>query len=393
MQLSREIDALPLSAVSQIIQLANQAGWTDTLHLAGGEPRFDPPPKVLNAVTRANIEQWSKYSGFTGNADLLDAIVAKLKLINGIEATPENIIVTPGGSSALFTAIRAVIDHGSEVVLQDPCWEHYLSIVRLAGGTPKRFAMKRSGGREVPDLESLESALTPKTKAILLNTPLNPSGSVLLREDILGILDVAERHDIWVIVDEEYEAFVFGANTHLSPAALSDRVITLQSFSKSFALTGIRLGYAVAPVAAVDAMRRVSLYTHMYPPSPSQAIAVRALSTDLAGYLEKVRQHYEDKMERLFAHLSQIEGVTCERPQGGVYLFPELPRMHGRAASDVLINDYHLLCVPGEVAGSRGNNRVRFFIGVEDDVLDEAARRIRSYAARCAPVLAAPAFG
>ena len=332
MLVSNEVRSLPLSAVSQIIERATRQGWKDTLHLAGGEPRFSPPEMVYNAITRANLPAWSKYSGFRGNGDLIDAIRMKLRLINGIEAKEDSVIVTPGGSSALFTAIRAVCDHGAEVIVQDPCWEHYLSIVGMAGAKACRFKMDRVEGRETPNLESLKASITRNTRAILLNTPLNPSGSVMSRDELLAIIEIAEKNAIWLIVDEEYEAFVYGATKHISAGSLSDRVITLQSFSKSFSLTGIRLGYAVAPPVAMDAMRKVALYTHMYPPSPSQVIATQALMVDLPAYFEGVRKHYEQKMDRLFRQIVDIPGIECDRPQGGVYLFPLLPMERDRPA-------------------------------------------------------------
>jgi aspartate/methionine/tyrosine aminotransferase len=370
------VEGLPFSAVSRILSQAAAQGWSDALPLAGGEPRFPFPHGAMETLRSSDEDALTKYSPFTGQSDLLSAIRSKLKLFNNIDAHEENIICVPGGSAAIYNALMAVVDPGSEVIVSDPCWEHYISTIRLCGANPVRFRMAFTGSRYEVDMDSLRAAITPRTRAILLNTPLNPSGAVLRREEAEAILAEAHRHGIWVIVDEEYEAFLHDGNSLFSMGSIDPNVITLHSFSKTFALTGTRLGYVVAPARIIDLVRRVALYTHMYPPAPSQRMALGALSGDYMRYIEGVRAHYEGLMDRLYRQITAIPGVECWRPEGGVYLFPRLPRIDDRPAGKVLIDDHHLLCVPGEVAGETGEGHVRLFYGVRPELLDEAARRI-----------------
>jgi aspartate/methionine/tyrosine aminotransferase len=386
-RVSSEIMELPLSAVSKILERASAAQWEDVLPLAGGEPRFEPPQAVNNGLSGDLLNYWSKYSPFRGFQDLLEAIAQKLATTNRIVVDEERIICVPGGSAALFAAIRAVTDQGSEIFVSDPCWEHYLAIIALAGAQPIRFRMAFDRGRYTPDLDSLIHGMSSRTRAILVNTPLNPCGAVLNSEEIDALLNVAERYGLWIIVDEEYEAFIHGNNRHVSPASIdSSHVITLQSFSKTFAMTGIRLAYVVAAREITDAVRRVCLYTHMYPPSPSQLIAKMLLSGDVASYMEQVRGYYEGKMLRLYNGLSSLPGISCWKPEGGVYLFPQVQLPFGKTAADELINKYHLLCVPGEVAGSMGSGHVRLFYGIADGQIDEAVNRIGDFVRQYATV-------
>jgi aspartate aminotransferase len=240
-----------------------------------------------------------------------------------------------------------------------------------------RFKMVRDGARLSLDPDALRAAITPRTRAILVNTPLNPSGEVLSRAECEQLVQVSNGAKLPLIVDEEYEAFIYGGRSHLSPGALDPDVITLHSFSKTFALTGIRLGYITGPEEVIEAVRRASLYSHMYPPSPSQVMALGAMQGDWQTYVRKVAALYETKTARLRAALCRIPGLDVPDPEGGLYLFPRFDHDPGPGGmADVLINEHHLLCVPGDVAGENCAKHVRLFVGVPDEAIDEAAVRI-----------------
>jgi aspartate aminotransferase len=374
--IAENVAGLPISAVSGILSRAAAAGWSDTIHMAGGEPRFPPPPGALEALKQASVDDLTKYSGFLGRDDLLAAIRHKLSTANGIDTGKVDVICTPGGSSALYLALLSVIEPGCEVLVQDPCWEHYLSIVRLLGAKPVRFKMARDGNRLALDPQEIRRAITPRTRAILVNTPLNPSGDVLTRRECEDLVEVAKAARLPLIVDEEYEAFIYGGRKHISPASLDPSVITLHSFSKSFALTGIRLGYISGPPAVIEAARRASLYSHMYPPSPSQVMALGALSGDWRGYIKTVSDLYQAKVARFRSALKGLPGVQVPEPEGGLYLFPRFEGPQADEMANILVDKHHLLCVPGHVAGENGARHIRFFIGVPDEAIDEAAARI-----------------
>jgi len=387
MIINNAVADLPISAVSGILSRAAAAGWSDVIPMAGGEPRFPSPTGALEAIDprKRPIDELTKYSPFLGRGDLLDAIRHKLRVHNNVTVGPDELICVPGGSSALHIAISCCAEPGAEVIVQDPCWEHYLSIIRLTGCTPVRFRMVVENGRLVPDLDHLEKMVGPRTRAILINTPLNPQGAMLNASECKALCAFADKHGLALICDEEYEAFVHAGNKHLSPREFDPNTILIQSFSKSFALTGIRLAYISGPAPFIEAARRYSLYSHMYPSSPAQAMALGALSGDWQGYLADVAALYESKMERFADRLRNLPGVHVERPEGGLYLFPRFDgfddeSLRGRSVANCLIEDHHLLCVPGEVAGDFGRGHVRLFFGVEDDQIDAAADRIARFA-------------
>lgn len=373
------VNDLEDSAVSSIISKAASAGWEDTIHLAGGEPKFPLYPNLLEKFINFDSDMISKYSPFLGYRELIELIRSKLESINKVKASFEEIIVVPGGSSALFSSLSVTINPGDEVLISNPCWEHYEKIIQLVRGIPKRFNLSYSNGRYEIDIENLKKNITEKTKVLLLNTPLNPIGSVLKKTEIQEIVNVCEKYGLWLIIDEEYETFVYDKNVHTSVRSLYDQAITLFSFSKSFALTGIRLGYITAPQKIINLLRRFGLYTYMLPPSPSQCMAISLMQGgSYVNYLTDVQKLYQQKMMYFFDLLKEIPTIQCWRPEGGVYLFPRL-QTNQEDSAKILIEDYHLLCVPGNVSGSFGDNHVRFFLGADDTVLLAASQRLKEF--------------
>jgi aspartate/methionine/tyrosine aminotransferase len=376
---SSVVEKLQMSAVSSISIRASQMNWNDIIPMAGGEPQFAPPKSVNKAFAEIVEKGYNKYSPFPGYSSLLEKIKLKLRDFNNIDVSEEQIYTVPGGSSALFTALMTLIDKGDEVLIQDPCWEHYPQIITLLGGVPKRFKMvKDKNGHLRVDKENLQKSITPKTKVILLNTPLNPTGSVLTLSEINEIVEVVEKHDLHLVVDEEYEGFVFEPNRHISPASVYPKAITLFSFSKTYALTGIRLGYIVAPKKIIDSVRKVSLYSFMYAPSPSQYVAEAVLSENHIEFAKKVCSEIYEKSRFLSSALRSIPGVICEDTEAGLYVTPNFSNfgVSGTEMSNILFEQYHLLSVPGEVAGENGKGTVRLFVGLDFKVLNEAVKRI-----------------
>lgn len=375
--LSERLSAIPDSAVSSIIRTAVDQSWTDAIPMAGGEPTFAVIEGALEAFRAFDEQALTKYSPFTGYPELLELLQAKLATVNGLRVARDELIVVPGGAAALWGAVSAVTDPGSEVVVTDPCWEHYHSIVRMTGAQPVAWTMFGGAMNGALDFDRLRALFTPRTRALLINTPLNPCGYVFSEQDLRTLVELCARHRVRLICDEEYETFVYGGRRHVSPRTFSTDAIVLHSMSKGFAMTGARVGYVVAPPEVVTLVRRAALYSYMYPSSTAQCLAIAVLRQDYVPYLAAVRDDYEARAGAFVDKLSTISGVEAESPPGGVYVFPKLRSVEGRSAARVLIEEDHLLCVPGEVAGASAAGRVRFFIGVPARAMDEAADRIR----------------
>ncbi|MGC4853336.1 pyridoxal phosphate-dependent aminotransferase [Micromonospora sp. DT4] len=371
---------LPLSAVASIAEEAAAAGWTDVLPMAGGEPRFAPPPAALSALSSASVEAVTKYTPFRGTVPLLAGIQRKLSEVNDLSVDLSEIIALPGGAQALFSALSVLIGPDRrEVVLIDPCWEHYPRIAQAAGAEVRIVPTVREGAHDRIDLDALRGAVTSRTAAVLLNTPLNPTGSVLTAAELREIGDVCGAARARLVVDEEYETFVYGPHQHVSARSVVPEAISLFSFSKSFALTGIRLGYICADPETVDAIKRFGLYTYMYSASPSMVMAAEMLRDDVRPYLKNARGEYEAKAADLSANLDALPGVSCVMPEGGVYVFPRIAQEEGSSVAMRLVRERHLLCVPGEAAGATGRGHVRLFIGLDDAQNREAVLRVREF--------------
>lgn len=381
MKVSERLSDLEDSAVSSILSRAAGQDWSDVLPLAGGEPRFKLPSSVARDFEDQQLlaSKITKYSPFCGIEELLQRIKDKLQIINRIKCDVTDLIVVPGGSAGLSGALAAIVNPGDQVVVPDPCWEHYIQIIRLFGAEPVRFRMHFNGTRYEPDFSDLRSKLGPRVAAVLVNTPLNPCGAVLSESECAELVAITQEFGVWLVSDEEYESFTYGKTRVASPRALSESVISVYSFSKSFSMTGIRLGYVVAPQSIVKLIRRYALYTYMYPPTPSQYMALAALQGSYVDYLDELRCEYERKAARLIDGLAKISGVSCWQPEGGVYLFPRMPVDSDRELVEELISREHLLSVPGSVAGSLGRGHIRLFVGVADDLLDEAVVRLRRF--------------
>lgn len=375
--LSQRLSSIPDSAVSSIISAAIRTGWTDVIPMAGGEPTFETLVNAREALRNFDDRDLTKYSPFTGHTELLSLIRGKVARINGIQATTEDIIVVPGGAGGLWGVLTAVVDQGTEVIVTDPCWEHYHSIVRMVGANPVVWPLFADTMNGLVDFDALITCITPATRAVLINTPLNPCGYVFSETELRCLIAICEERGVQLICDEEYETFVFGESKHISPRCLSPNVISVYAMSKSFAITGARVGYVVARPEVVALVRRAALYSYMYPSSPAQCLAIAILRQDYVSYLSSVRSHYEERMRYLYRLFTDVRGIKIDMPPGGVYLFPRLPDIDGRNAAYALIEKDHLLCVPGDVAGSSASGYVRFFFGLDEAVLEAAASRLR----------------
>ncbi|MFD5245078.1 pyridoxal phosphate-dependent aminotransferase [Amycolatopsis sp. NPDC058340] len=370
---------LPLSAVAAIAERAAAAGWPDVIPMAGGEPRFPCPPGLLDSLHTAAPDVLTKYSPFKGTADFLDAARHKLHEVNHLDVGPDEIIAVPGGAQALFSTLSVLV-HGTrkKVIITDPCWEHYPRIAIAAGAEVVRVRTTRHSAHDTIDLDDLDRLIDHDTAAVLLNTPLNPTGSVLSEEELDRVGWLCESRGARMVVDEEYETFVYGSRRHTTARAARRSAISLFSLSKSFALTGIRMGYITADAPTIDALKRFGLFTYMYSSSPALVLGTAALRADLATYLEGVRSEYEEKTARLAKTLDSIPGIECAMPEGGVYVFPRIADVDGESLAERIVSEQHVLCVPGEAAGSSGRGHVRFFVGLDDDVAATAAARIRT---------------
>jgi aspartate aminotransferase len=352
----------------------------EPINLATARPDFDTPWAIKEATREAIAEPhtYVVYSESRGLIELREAIAAKLRYENGIEVDPgEQLLITAGTHEALSVALQALLDPGDEVVLVDPSWVAYQGMVRLAGGVPT-FTTLRAGRLDEDDLRA---AITPRTKAILVNNPNNPTGTVLTRQELEGLARVAQEHDLLVITDEIYEHFLYDGRQHVSLATLpgmAERTLTINGVSKAYAMTGWRVGYAAGPSWWIEAMLLVHQHFISAPCTFAQKGAVAAFTVAKDAYAEMVAA-YTRRRAALAAGLTSL-GLQVTPPEGACFYFPRFPGgLSSQELSDLFLERAGLMLTPGSAFGPSGEGHLRLsFASLPESQVPEVVRRMEN---------------
>ena len=353
------------------------------LDLGSGEPSFPSPPSATKAAADALTEGYTHYTPSAGIGRLREAIAEKLTQVNGVIVSDEGVIVTPSAKYALFLAFRAVLDAGDEIIVPYPAWVSFEPMAQIIGARVIRWNLSEESGFR-PEASSLEKLVGPRTRAILINSPSNPTGVVFSREELEGIVRVAEKHSLAIISDEVYEGVVFGQTEHVSPASIegaAERTITIGGFSKAFAMTGWRIGFLAGPRAIVEFCRRIQEHTATCASSFGQIGALAALQN--RSEVLPMLGTYESNYRTLRAGLRAVPGVDCPEPQGGFYLFPSVPaRIRGaRSTQAWLLEEFGILGVSGSAFSPELDHRVRLSFAASETAVLEASERLTNHSA------------
>ena len=384
------------SATIAVTQKARdlKAKGRDVISLSVGEPDFDTPDNIKDAAIAAIRRGETKYTPVSGIAPLREAIAGKFKRENGLDYRPAQTIVGTGGKQILFNAFLATCNPGDEVVIPAPFWVSYPDMVLIAGGTPvivqttleKNFKLQA---------EDLERAITPKTKWVLLNSPSNPSGAAYSRAEMKALTDVVLRHpDVWVLTDDIYEHLVYGGFEFCTPAqvepGLMDRTLTMNGVSKSYAMTGWRIGYAAGPDRLIKAMDMLQGQQTSGACSIAQWASVEALEGP-QDFIPKSRMAFEGRRDLVVSMLNQARGLKCPVPEGAFYVYPSCAELIGKAtpAGRVIETDEDFVtelleaegvaAVHGSAFGTGPNFRISY--ATSNELLEKACAKIQSFAA------------
>ncbi|HWD43014.1 MAG TPA: pyridoxal phosphate-dependent aminotransferase [Actinomycetota bacterium] len=378
MRFSQAAVSLPPSGIRELMELAWAAG--DVIHLEVGEPSFPTPPHVVEAADRAARDGWTRYTQSAGVPALREAIAAKVSRRNGYQVEPDQVVVTAGGIEAIYLAMLGVLEPGDEVLLPDPGWPNFRMMARLVQAVERLYPLRPELGF-LPAAEDLEGAVGPRTRAIVLNSPSNPLGTIVGADRLGALLDLAATHDLWVISDECYDAITFDG-TFASPAAVGhpDRVISCYSFSKTYAMTGWRVGYLVVPAGTPAPLGRLQQALLSCVNAPAQLAALAAL-TGPQDQVTRMRDAYRERRDLLVALLERL-GVPCHRPAGAFYAWVDVA---GRAAGArqfalELLRQQRVAVAPGTAFGPAGEGWVRLSLATDTDALLEGARRLAGFA-------------
>jgi aspartate aminotransferase len=389
MQLSDRVNRIDVSQTLVVLQEAERlkAQGIDVVDFGPGEPDFPTPDHIKRAAIKALEENRTKYTPAPGTAALRQAICDWHAAQLGSSYQPAECIASVGGKHAIFNALCSLINSGDEVIIPSPYWTSYPDMVKYAGGTPVIVPMPVEDGFRLR-AEQVEKAITPRTRMVIVNSPSNPTGAVIPPDEFAAIMDVARRHDIWLMADECYSHFTYGDARPFSIASLpgaKDRLIIAGSLSKTFAMTGWRLGYALAPQALVGAMTKLQSQSTSNPNSITQYAAVEALRGPMDS-VGTMLAEYARRRERILAGIRAIPEITCTSPQGAFYIFPnvsahlnaEMPDTSATARQ--LLEREHVAVVPGEAFGAPGYLRISYAASMER--IEEGLRRFARFFGR-----------
>jgi aspartate aminotransferase len=359
---------------------AMEAEGRSIIHLQIGEPDFDTPAHVREAAKRALDEGATHYAPFPGIPELRQAIAADVARRKGVTADPSQVFVTVGGKGVMLYAILGLVDPGDEVIVPDPGYPIYESLTRFVGATPVPLPITMANDFRV-DVDQLASLITPRTRVLFVNSPANPTGGVLTRGDLERIAALAVEHDLWVVTDEIYGRILYDGHEHVSLASLpgmAERTIILDGFSKTFAMTGWRLGYAVVPESLIPTYGQLVINTISCAPTFAQVGAVAALEGPQDD-VEAMVVEFKARRDLIVAGLNDIPGIRCATPVGAFYAFPDVSGtgLTGAEMAERLLQEAGVCVLAGTAFGGVGVEHVRISYANSRENLTEALGRIR----------------
>jgi len=382
------IDRIQPSATLAMTSKAAElrAKGVDVINLSVGEPDFPTPQNIQNAAIKAISDGFTRYTPGAGMMDLRQAAADKMKRDNNLNYGPKEIIVSCGGKHSLYNACQVLFQTGDEVIIFAPYWVSFPDFVSITGATPI-FVKTDASKQFEPDFEDLTRKLTSNTKGIIINSPSNPTGGVWSDEAVKKVLVIAKKNDLWVFSDECYEQLTYDVK-YTSTATLTDddsKILTFQSCSKTYAMTGWRIGYTAGDAAVIKAMSKLQGQSTSCPNSIAQVAAIEALSGDQSA-VTKMRDAFKIRRKLIVDRLNSIEGVTCEMPGGAFYAFPEFKDYLGKSfngekintSSDLsmyFLNEKAVVTVAGDSFGAPNN--IRFSYAASEEELNNALDRVK----------------
>ncbi len=360
---------------------AMKAEGIDVCGFGAGEPDFDTPEHIKQAAIAALEAGFTKYTPSAGLPELRQAIAEKLEADNQLSYRASQVVVSSGAKHSCYNAILATCQPGDEVLIPSPYWVSYPDMVRLAGAEPVIVQTTERNGWKMR-ASDFENAMTPRTKMLILNTPGNPSGSVYTREELEGIVEVAAEEDIYILSDEIYEKLVYDDHKHVSVASLSkeayDLTITVNGFSKAYAMTGWRLGYLAAPEAVAKAVDNIQSHSTSNPCSFAQKGAVAALKGDQQG-LADMRDEFAMRRDYMFDRITKIPNITAVKPQGAFYILVNISQLglSSQNFADRLLSKANVAVVPGAAFGD--DRTVRLSYATSIDIIKKGLDRFQDF--------------
>ncbi len=369
---------------------AMKAAGENIISFAPGEPDFDTPVMIRDAMKDALDRGMTRYAPVPGTLELRAAIAEKLKRDNGLSYETNQIIVSNGAKHSLYNTFFALLNDGDEVIIPTPCWVSYPEMVRMVGGVPVFVPTGEKNGF-IPTAAAIAAAITPKTKAFMLTSPSNPNGCVWPEKELAMLAGLAVKHDFYIVSDEIYEHLIYGGRKHVSVATLGEevkaRTIVINGVSKTYAMTGFRIGYAAGPAEIIEAMSNAQSQATSSPNTPAMHAATVALTMP-QGCVEIMRRAFEERRDALVAGINSVPGLSCTKPEGAFYVMMNVTALLGKRCRGVCLDDCaafaeallthgKVAVVPGNAFMAEGYVRLSYATSMENVL--EGLRRIEVF--------------
>jgi len=374
--ISSRVRHIPESATMKIADIAAKlrSEGQDIISFSLGEPDFETPENIKRAAKTALDRGETHYTQGSGIPELQEAIAEKLKNDNNLDVSPADVLVTTGAKQAIFEAICTLIDDGDEVLLLDPAWVSYSAIVKFAGGKPVMVPVSEQEGCVPVDLQS---HMTRNTKLLILNSPCNPTGAVYGKNVVKAAAEAAEDHGVFVLSDEVYEKIIYGAKHHSIGSLVPDRTITINGFSKAYAMTGWRLGYATAPAPILQGMLKIQQHSVSNATSFVQRAGVEALRGD-QGAVRAMVVEFKKRRDIMIDGLRKM-GIECAPPRGAFYAFAKVSQFGNSVeVTEKLLRDALVAVTPGSAFGPNGEGYVRLSYATSRQNIEDGINRIEA---------------
>jgi aspartate/methionine/tyrosine aminotransferase len=387
MKLAERMSRIGIESAFEVLQRARalEAQGKHVIHLEIGQPDFPTPPHIKEAAKRALDEGWTGYGPTPGFPDFREAIadyIARTRGITGISGG--NVVVVPGGKPIMFFTMMAVLERGDEVIYPNPGFPIYESMINFLGATPVPMPLVERRGFSF-DLETFRQKLSPKTKMVVLNSPANPTGGMMPREDVARLADLLRERDVLVLSDEIYSRICYG----VEPSSITqfegmlEKTVILDGFSKTYSMTGWRLGYGVMPLWLADAVDKLMVNSNSCTASFTQRAGLAALQGPQDA-VDAMVAEFRRRRDAIVAGLNGIPGFRCSVPDGAFYAFPNITGtgMRSRELADLLLNEAGVACLSGTAFGSYGDGYLRFSYAASLEAIEDALARIRQLSER-----------
>lgn len=376
MEINKRVESLQFSGIAEVIEKANSIG-NDVIRLEVGDVDLDCPKEIQDGINEAFKNKKTHYPPLRGNKELIKIIMHEAKETINSDISEDNIIITPGGSMGMYYIFSTILNDGDEVILFEPLWPHLKEMIKNVGAIPMSVDLSSDYDFHI-NFDDLKEKINSKTKAILINTPNNPTGVIYNEKELRKLSEIAKEYGLYIISDEEYCDYYFNENYFKSPMSFYNKTLVSRSYSKQYSIAGLRIGYVIGNKRVMQQMEKFSLFTAMYSSSIVQ-YAIANKKEEMKYFISNSRKIMNERMQLLYDGLNDIKGLSCKKAEGGLYIWLCCKEIESddKKFADRLLYNAKVATVPGSCFGDAGKGYLRVSLGARKEKIIDAIKRIK----------------